>query len=162
LVVTEPLDERYKLTYEAASDATNVQHSVLDNLRGRATAMFSATTIVTTLATSVGLLGSGTSLPKWSVYAALGFVIAVGTCAFFILWPRTWTFGFDGETMIDEYIESSEPLSLSDMYRDMAIYLSRHQADNDRQLGLRLHVFELGLLLLTAEVSVLLAGFLTR
>jgi len=156
-------DERYKVAYEAATSLMASQHSVVDNLRQRATTLISASTVATTFAVSVGLLGTGSKpLPNWTVFVLLGLVLFVGGCALYILWPVKWSLGISADALIDDYIESSPPSSLDDMYRDMAIYLQQHLDTNQAELDGLLNAFRIGVVGLTAEAVVLLIGFLAR
>lgn len=156
-------DERCKVTYEAATTLAATQRAVLDNLRQRATTLISASTVATTLAVSIGLLGTGTKpLPSWTLFVLIGLVLFVGGCAFYILWPAHWGLGFSADTLIDDYLDATPPSSIDDMYRDLAIYLQRHIDANQNELDRLFTSFRLGVGGLIAESVVLLVGFLTR
>jgi hypothetical protein len=90
--------EILNLGYEAALRAISQQDATLANFRNRAMTLLSATTVVTTLATSVGLLNinpsRGSPIPVWAAVALLSAAVLIGVCSLYIIWPvAKWSYG---------------------------------------------------------------------
>jgi hypothetical protein len=151
------LEDRIQLAYTAAVNALSRQNATLNNLRGRATALLTVAALSTSFSTGVGLLNanhaSGGTFPTWAAYTLLGIVVAIGTLCVFILWPIA-SFGYDpSSNFILEHTDKGE--TADQIARALALVMIQGSKDNDRGIDLRMRAFEVGAVLLVAEVAVL-------
>jgi hypothetical protein len=147
-------NEILKLGYESGIALLARQDQTLGNVRNRATALFSATTVATSLAAAVGLLnndrGKESMIPYPAAVALIVIVVLVGVASLFIVWPVDWVHGPNPAafppvaTTLDE-----------DTFRSSAIeHLAKGVSENERKLRRRQHALEVAIALLVIELVV--------
>jgi hypothetical protein len=141
-------NEILKLGYESGIALLARQDQTLGNVRNRATALFSATTVATSLAAAVGLLKGSIQYP--AAVALIVIVVLVGGASLFIVWPVDWVHGPSPAafppvaTTLDE-----------DTFRSSAIeHLAKGVLENERKLRRRQHALEVAIVLLVLELVV--------
>jgi hypothetical protein len=70
-----------------------------------------------------------------------------------ILWPRRdWEYVMRPELLVENYIEHPQPLHMSQIHRDLALYMDRSYLQNRGQLLRLTWLFRLASVLLVVEV----------
>lgn len=146
-----PNDERHSIAYQEALRAISDQQTALDALQSRASTLASAAAVVTGL---VGLARSDSDvvgLPGLTAVLCLaGILILVGL----ILWPRRqWLFHFQASKLYWSYIEGPNPLSTSQMKRDLALHLEASFHSNAQRIDRFGNMLGFAILLLFIEVA---------
>jgi hypothetical protein len=147
-------EREYEVVYTEAIRALDLQRAAFDALRARVGFLLSAATIATSFLGGLALQDSG-SIGSW---VGVILFVAFGAVALRLLWPRAE--GADGFTftpsiVIGEYLEraDTEPVSLIDLYRDLALFCEEaHNRNRDAHLVPLTNFFRLAIVLLTAEI----------
>jgi hypothetical protein len=101
------------------------------------------------------LLGSNAladGVSGWD-WVALALLLSIGVLAVIMLWPYyAFSFRFDPELLLRDYVDREPPASIGEMYRELAV-----RAEHDRRangpLVRRIRVaFEIALVLLLFEI----------
>ncbi|MCB7135539.1 hypothetical protein [Cellulosimicrobium marinum] len=158
-----PVDERLKLAFDQAQAAVAHQDSTLTNLRSRATALVTTSSVVATFAAGLGLIGSdptkGNVLPTPLALVLVGLVIGVVGCSTLILLPtKGWIFYLDGRLLVEEWIDTAG-VSVNEMYRRLAIAVAQHEVINAEKLGRKVVSYRIGIVLLLFQTILLVLGF---
>jgi hypothetical protein len=149
-------EREYEVVYTEAIRALDLQRAAFDALRARVGFLLSAATIATSFLGGLALQDSG-SIGSWG---GVILFVAFGAVALRLLWPRAE--GADGFTftpsiVIGEYLEregDTEPVSLNDLYRDLALFCEEaHNRNRDAHLVPLTNFFRLAIVLLTAEIA---------
>jgi hypothetical protein len=87
-----------------------------------------------------------------SLVAVLGFVgVTVSTV---MIWrPTEGRFLHDAGVIIGSYVEGDPPAQLSEIHRDLALWLGQQMKANRKMLDSHLRIFTFGLVALLAEVG---------
>lgn len=139
----------YQIAYEEAVRALSQQQSMIDSLRTRAGLLLSAAAITTSFLGAQALNDGGAGVATW---LALASFVGLSVAALAILWPHRLEFTADPANVIENYIETDEPLSVAEIHRDLSLHMHSSYADNltgQKQLALR---FRFAGALLTVEV----------
>lgn len=149
-----------KLAYDAAMAGLKEQDATLGNLRNRATSVVATASIGTSVATSVGLLGTdprrGPAVPEWGAWALLLLVVAIGACSVFVLWPiRRWAFGVSPAVLL-AHLDVDEAEVREDATRAMVEAIGK----NSRLLQIRARAFQTAIVLMVLQVVTLLVALL--
>lgn len=158
-----PLGDNVQLAYTAAVNTLSRQNATLNNLRSRATALLTVAALSTSFSTGVGLLNinhsNGSTFPTWAAYTLLGIVVVIGALCVFILWPIA-KFGYDpSATYILKHTDQGE--TADQIARALTGDMIEGSTENDRGIDLRMRAFEIGAVLLIAEVAVLVIALTT-
>ncbi|WP_405627461.1 hypothetical protein OG933_15160 [Streptomyces sp. NBC_00016] len=154
--------ERLHLAYDAALGFLAKQDATLANLRNRAVTLLTIAALVATFASTVGLVvtdpSRGRTLPEWAAISLLVVLVAIGYVAIRISWPVIFYFGPTLADILDpRYTDTwSSPISPA-LINKLKSCIDR----NNEVLRLRSKLFEVGALLLLAEVVILLAATLS-
>ncbi|MEV3908334.1 hypothetical protein [Streptomyces canus] len=154
--------ERLKLAYDAALGFLAKQDATLANLRNRAVTLLTIAALIATFASTVGLVvtdpSRGRTLPEWAAISLLVVLAAIGYVAIRISWPVIFYFGPTLADILDPRFRDtwSNPISPALMNK-----LKSCIERNNEILKLRSKLFEIGALLLLAEVVILLAATLS-
>ncbi|HEU4906666.1 MAG TPA: hypothetical protein VFT19_11220 [Solirubrobacterales bacterium] len=146
---SDPADAPYKIAYDEAVRALSQQQGVIESFRTRAGMLLSAAALTTSFLGAQALNGGGTNVATW---LALASFVGLSLATLAILWPHRWEFTADPENVIESYIETTEPLSVAEIHRDLSLHMHGSYAENrkgQRQLAAR---FRLASALLTLEV----------
>lgn len=154
-------DDVLKLAYEAACSALREQDATLTSLRNRATALLSAAAVVTSVATAIGVVDTGTGqaamLPVWAGWTLLALVCLIGASSMFALWPAAnWNFGPDPAKLL-----ASAGNDVDEVRRIATKALVSAITINDASIATRGKAYRVGAALLLAEMIVLVAAALT-
>ena len=122
-------DPRLAFIYAEAVRGLVHQQGVVESLNARAGNLTFAAAFVTSL---LGARALSDGLGVWDgVAVALLFV--VGGLVVFMLWPyQGYTFRFDPEELLDQFVDGDTPASMSAMHRALAIRIKRDMASNWR------------------------------
>ena len=121
----------------------------------RAGALLSAAAVTAALAAGLAT-GDGRTLTAFGVAgalaAAVGFVAIV--VAGVAIWrPISGTFTFDAGALVGSYADGPEPATLSEMHRELALYLGRYGQANRVRLDTRLRWYSAALVGFLIEVA---------
>lgn len=142
-------DLLYKVAYDEAVRALSEQREMIDGLRSRAGLLFSAAAVTTSFLGAQALQGGKPSLVCWLALA--GFVgVAIAMLA--ILWPRQWEFTANPHEVIGVYIESTPPVPLEELHRELAIDMEAGYLQNSGGLEKLVVYFQVANVLLAVEV----------
>jgi hypothetical protein len=148
-VSAEP-DPRLAFVYQEAVRGLTHQQGVLESLNSRAGNLIFAAAFVTSLL-GARALADGLGVVDW---AAVALLFAVGAAVAFMLWPYyNLTFRFDPQDLLDEFIDSNSPASMSAMHRALALRIKRDMASNWRVIQRIRIALQIGLICLLLEVA---------
>lgn len=148
--MTAEQEGAYRLAYDESVRALAQQQSSLDSLRTRAGILVSAAAITTSFLGGEALANGRLTFASW---LAIGAFVALGGRVLSILLPqRDWEFTAIPRRIIGTYIESGEPLSLPQLYRDLALHMEDSYEQNGRRMRALVRFFRAATFLLTVEV----------
>lgn len=146
------------LGYDEAVRNITDQESVLEALRGRATALLSAAALVTSFLGGLTLVAPaisektgafrGARIGDWAWAAIIAFG-AVGLTTLLILWPWNWVFTMDPVQYVTEAEE--EDLEVDDLKGQLTVFHWSHWTSNQAKLNRLYLVFRGGVLAVIAE-----------
>jgi hypothetical protein len=143
-------DLRLAFVYQEAVRGLVHQQAVVDSLNSRAGNLIFATAFVTSLLGARGLT-DGVGLWDWVALAVL-FVIGVLTA--FMLWPYyNYTFRFDPEELLAQYVDGDAAASMPAIHRALAIRIKRDILANWRIIQPIRVALQLSLVLLLLEIA---------
>ncbi|HEV8602631.1 MAG TPA: hypothetical protein VGQ68_04455 [Gaiellaceae bacterium] len=153
----DDLTASYEVVYKDAIRALDFQREAFDTLRTRTGLLLSAGAVATSFFGGRDLEQGGAD--NWTWFALVLF-LAFGAACLKVLWPRAE--GADGfsaapSLVIQEYLEpeDDEPVSLSSLYRDLALHAEAAYEHNKTEHYDELtRFFRAGVLLLMVEVTV--------
>jgi hypothetical protein len=147
----------YQLAYEAGVQGLREQSETLRETRDRAGALMSAAAVAGGLATGLAFSADRVHGIDWpgvlgAVVAVVGFVgVAVATV---MIWrPTEARFVQDAGVIVSSYIERDPPATLSELHRELALWLGRHADSNRVVIEVRLRVFTWGFAALLVEIG---------
>ncbi|MEU1104951.1 hypothetical protein ABZ408_28895 [Streptomyces tibetensis] len=156
--------ERLNLAYEASLGFLAKQDATLANLRNRAITLFTIASLVATFASTVGLVvtdpSRGRTLPEWAAYSLLAVLSAIGYVVIRISWPVEFYFGPTIADILDP--RSTDTWSGGPISPVLINNLKSCMGRNHEIIKLRSKLFEIGALLLLAEVVILLSATLSN
>jgi hypothetical protein len=148
-------DPRKKFAYDESVRALNLQSSALDDLRARTGILLAAVSLT---ATFIGSRALEEGFSTWT-RLALGFFIASGGFCLGVLWPRgDWGFTFNAKTILEGYIEASNPAELDEMFVELAEINQTNWETNAEKLRWLYWSFRLAVLALVLQVPCWLAA----
>ncbi|MGH3429259.1 MAG: hypothetical protein ACRDQZ_17115 [Mycobacteriales bacterium] len=142
-------DSSYKVAYDEGVRALSQQQSQIDSFRTRAGLLLSAAAITTSFLGAQALNDGGPGAATW---LALTAFVGLSTAALAILWPHRWEFTADPENLIDTYIETENPASVSEIHRDLSLHMHHSYVENRTGRQQLATCFQLACVLLTVEV----------
>lgn len=123
-------DPRLAFIYQEAIRALNHQQSLVENMNSRAGSVIFATAFANSL---LGSRALSDGLGTWDWIAA-GLLFLIGALIVFMLWPyHRYSFRFDPEELIRQYVDGDPHSTLSGMHRALAL---RIKADMDSNWGI--------------------------
>jgi hypothetical protein len=141
----------YKLAFDEGGRALDAQERAVNELRSRAGVLVAAAAITTSFFGSRALTGGPLTVAGWIAIAAFALVAGIVLA---VLWPwRDWAFSATPQNVIATYIETSDPVTLVVIHRDMALHRSASWLSNARLLGRLYWALRAGLALVAAEVA---------
>lgn len=120
-------DARLAFIYQEALRGLNHQQNLVENMNSRAGSLIFATAFANSL---LGSRALSDGLGPWDwIAAALLFLI--GALIVFMLWPyHRYSFRFDPEELLHQYVDGNQPTTLSGMHRALALRVKADMADN--------------------------------
>lgn len=148
-------DLLYKVAYDEAVRTLSEQQAAIDSFRSRAGLLLSAAAVTTSF---LGAQAMQAHSAKFASWMALVSFVAVAATSLAILWPRRWEFTASPRDVIEGYIESSEPIRVEILYRDLSLRMHRSYLENHRGLERLAVSFQAASGLLTIEVVLWIAA----
>lgn len=146
----------YELAFRTGLQAVEDQASTLRETRDRAGTLISTAVLAGGLAaglvfTSDRIVDIGWPGAIGSVAAVVGLV-AVLTAAVLVWRPSEGRFVQDAGVLVGTYVERDPPLELSEIHRELALWLGGNAESNRRMLERKLKAFTWGLGFLVMEI----------
>lgn len=142
-------DPRLAFVYQEAVRGLSQQQTLVDNMGGRAGSLIFATAFVNSLLGSTAL-ADGLGLWEW---IAVALLFSIGGLIVFMLWPyHRYTFRFDPEELIAQYVEGEKPLTMAAMYRALALRIKVDMAGNWRMIQRLRLALQIALILLLINI----------
>ncbi|MES0200831.1 hypothetical protein [Mesorhizobium sp. M0011] len=120
-------DPRLAFIYQEAVRGLTQQQTLVENMSTR------AGSLVFAIANSLlggAALSNGLGLWDWTAVALL---FGIGGLIVFMLWPyHQYTFRFDPEELLDQYVDGDRPTTMSAMRRALALRIKADMAGNWR------------------------------
>ncbi len=147
-------DARLAFIYQEAVRGLNHQQNLVENMNSRVGSLIFATAFANSL---LGSRALSDGLGPWD-WIAGALLFSIGGLIVFMLWPyHRYSFRFDPEELLRQYVDGNRPATLSAMHRDLALRIKADMAGN-WQIIQRLRVaLQVALLLLLLDI---LAWFL--
>jgi hypothetical protein len=157
-VPRNPDPATYALVYEEAREYLSRQESSLDEIRSR------TGTLIAAAALAASFVGTATAPHGFGWTAILGFgafVASAVLCLYVLLPVKGWVFGNDTTSLITDFVEGDNPMSLTEIHRELAIHHAGHITRNEGLLQHLYWAFRGAAVLLIAEVILLLLSLRT-
>jgi hypothetical protein len=131
------------------------QHAAVESLHARAATLIFAASFVSSL---LGARALEDGVGAWD-WTALGLLVAIGGLAVLMLWPYdNLTFRFDPEELLARYVDVPEPVSMTEMHRELALRMKADGVRNGRIVRRLREAMQVALILLLAEIVVWLVS----
>jgi hypothetical protein len=161
-VPDDPVTER--IAYDESVRLLASQAESLSGLRARAGTLLAAASLATGFLAPAalevrdpitrGVVREFDTL-AWLATGAFGLVVVA---ALVVLWPYKWTFGHSAHGLMDHLLDATPPANEATVLRHLSYYNEENHTANKKTLA-RLHiVFEVGCLLLAAEIALWIAA----
>lgn len=122
-------DPRLAFIYQEAVRGLTQQQTLVENMSTRADSLVFATAFANSLLGGAAL-SNGLGLWDWTAVALL---FGIGGLIVFMLWPyHQYTFRFDPEDLLDQYVDGDRPTTMSAMRRALALRIKADMAGNWR------------------------------
>ena len=146
----EDSDPRLAFIYQEAVRGLSHQQGVVESLNSRAGNLIFATAFATSL---LGARALADGLGIWD-WVAVALLVAVGALVVFMLWPYyNFTFRFDPEQLLEEFVDGDSGATMSAMHRALAVRIKRDMMNNWRVIQRIRVALQLGLVLLLLEIA---------
>jgi hypothetical protein len=120
-------DPRVAFIYQEAVRGLNHQQSLVENMNSRAGSLIFATAFANSL---LGSRALSDGLGAWDWIAA-ALLLSIGGLIVFMLWPyHRYSFRFDPEELLRQYVDGDQPTTLSAMHRTLALRIKADMAGN--------------------------------
>lgn len=120
---------RLAFIYQEAVRGLNHQQNVVENMNTRAGSLIFATAFANSL---LGGRALSDGLGFWD-WIAVALLFAIGGLIVFMLWPyHQYTFRFDPEELLDQYVDGDRPATMPAMHRALALRIKADMASNWR------------------------------
>lgn len=142
-------DPRLAFIYQEAVRGLLHQQNVVEALNTRAGNLIFATAFVTSLLGGRAL-SDGLGLWDWIAVTSL---FGIGTLIAFMLWPYyNYTFRFDPEELLNQYVDGSAGATMSTIHRALALRIKADMGNNWRIIRRIRVALQLSLILLLLEI----------
>ena len=142
-------DPRLAFVYQEAVRGLLHQQNVVESLNSRAGNLIFATAFATSL---LGTRALADGLGFWD-WIAVALLFVVGSLVAFMVWPYyNYTFRFDPEDLLAQYVDGDARASMSTMYRALALRIKADMIANWRIIQRIRVALQLGLILLHLEI----------
>jgi hypothetical protein len=148
-MIEAPDDPRLAFIYQEAVRGLLHQQGVVESLNARAGNLIFATAFATSL---LGGRALADGLGPWD-WLAVTFLFSIGILIVYILWPfYNYTFRFDPEDLLAEYVDGASPVPMSTMHRSLAIRIKRDMIANWRVIQRIRVALQVALVVLLLEI----------
>jgi hypothetical protein len=131
------------------------QQAAVESLHARAATLIFAASFVSSL---LGARALEDGVGAWD-WTALVLLVAIGALAVLMLWPYyNLTFRFDPEELLARYVDVPEPVSMTEMHRELALRIKADWVRNGRIVRRLREAMQVALVLLLAEIIVWLVS----
>jgi hypothetical protein len=142
-------DPRLAFIYQEAVRGLLHQQNVVEALNTRAGNLIFATAFVTSLLGGRAL-SDGLGLWDWIAVTSL---FSIGTLIAFMLWPYyNYTFRFDPEELLNQYVDDGAGATMSSIHRALALRIKVDMGNNWRIIRRIRVALQLSLILLLLEI----------
>ncbi len=122
-------DPRLAFIYQEAVRGLTHQQTVVENMSTRAGSLIFATAFANSLLGGAAL-SDGLGLWEW---IAVALLFSIGGLIVFMLWPyHQYSFRFDPEELLREYVDGDGPTTMTAMHRALALRIKADMAGNWR------------------------------
>lgn len=149
-------DEPYRVAYDEAVRALGQQETAADGFKTRAGMLISAAAITTSFLGANALDAGRFDIPSWMAVAT--FLGVVGFCLA-VLWPTMWEFSANPGNLIATYIETVNPMTSSEIHRDLALHMGDSNSVNADRLDQLIRWFRIAAILLALEILLSVASY---
>lgn len=141
-------DPRLALIYREAIRGLSHQQGIVESMNARAGNMIFATAFATSLLGNTAL-GNGLGVWDWTAMILLFFI---GALVVFMLWPyHKYNFRFDPEQLLNRYVDKEKQMTMSTLYRTLALRIKKDMARNWRIIQRIRVALQLSLILLLLD-----------
>jgi hypothetical protein len=142
-------DPRIAFIYQEALRGLLQQQSAVESLHNRAATLVFAASFASSL---LGSRALADGVGGWD-WVAISLLLIIGALTVALLWPYyNLTFRFDPEELLDTYVDSEQPLGMSDMQRQLALRIKADWRRNGRIVRRLRELFQVALVILLAEI----------
>jgi hypothetical protein len=142
-------DPRLAFIYQEALRGLLQQQAAVESLHNRAGTLIFAASFASSLLGSQALTDG---LGVWDWLAVL-FLLAIGALTVLLLWPYyNLSFRFDAQDLLDRYVDSDTPATLTTMHRELALQIKADFRSNGRVVRRMREAFQLALILLLLNI----------
>jgi hypothetical protein len=146
-------DPRLAFIYKEAVRGLTHQQGVVESMNARAGNLIFTTAFATSL---LGTTALSNGLGFWD-WTAMVLLFLIGALVAFMLWPyHNYTFRFDPEELLDEYVEGKEHMTMSAINRRLALRIKADMASNWRIIQRIRLALQLSLVFLLLQILALL------
>ncbi len=143
-------DAQLAFIYQEAVRGLAHQQYVVEGLNSRAGNLIFAAAFATSL---LGARALSDGLGVWD-WVAAALLFSVGTAVAYMLWPfYNFTFRFDPEQLVAEYVNGDAPVPMSAMHRALALRIKRDMVSNWSVIQRIRIALQLGLVCLLLEIG---------
>lgn len=122
-------DARIAFIYQEAVRGLTQQQGVVENMNTRAGSLIFATAFASSL---LGGRALADGLGTWD-WVAVALLLGIGGLIVFLLWPyHKYTFRFDPEELLSQYVDGDKATTMSAMHRALALRIKADMAANWR------------------------------
>lgn len=152
-------DPRTAFIYQEAIRGLTHQQGVVESMNARAGNLIFTTAFATSL---LGTTALSNGLGIWD-WIALALLFLIGALVVFMLWPyHNYTFRFDPEELLSQYVDGKEHTTMSAIHRALALRVKKDMANNWRIIQRLRVALQFSLVFLLFEILALLVSISIR
>lgn len=145
-------DPRLAFVYREAVRGLSHQQGVVESMNARAGNLIFTTAFATSL---LGASALANGLGFWD-WVAMLLLFLIGALVVFMLWPyHNYTFRFDPEDLLDQYVNGEEHMTMSTINRTLALRIKADMTRNWRVIQRLRVALQFALVFLLLEILVL-------
>jgi hypothetical protein len=150
------MDGRYELAYREAVRTIDDQLKTVDAVRARAGTLFSAAGVVAAVLGFAIHAPRPKHLPGWVLVFGLSSFVVLTGATLAIWWPtKRGRFLMESVEIVGEWIEGDDPVTLDEMYRDLALHHGANARANGNLIDRFMRCFVVGMLAFAGVVVAL-------
>ena len=142
-------DPRVAFVYQEAVRGLTQQQALVENMNTRAGSLIFATAFASSW---LGSRALADGLGPWD-WLAVALLFGIGGLIVFMLWPyHKYTFRFDPEELLNQYVDGDSATNMSAMHRALALRIKADMADNWRIIQRLRVALQIALFFLLADI----------